>query len=195
MKKILLIILLAYTGIVSAFTDAEILTLRAVVSAEPSIQPCVTAGNDGCVAVWLNSPSTFVVWRTSVKKDEIFDAVVWANFTPNNPGAGAGQDASNWLMACQGKALNLQTLLNQDFIDATKINVRAGLQDATTNIPSGPAGASRTGGWTAINLAMQRNATIAEKALATGTGTTVSPGLLTFKGSVSDNSIYLILGR
>lgn len=195
MKKILFVLLFAYASIAAAFTDAEILTLRATVSAEPSIQPCVTAGNDGCVAAWLNSPSTFVVWKTSVKKDVIFDAVVWANFTPNNPLAGAGQDATNWLMACQGKALNLQTLLNQDFIDATKLNVRAGLQDATTNIPSGASGASRSGGWTAINLAMQRNATIAEKALATGTGTTGSPGLLTFEGSVPDNSIYLILGR
>ena len=193
MKKRLLVALLFLSANAHAFSQPEITKLHAAINAEPSISACVTAGDHGCIAAWFNTDSTFIVWKSHTNKDDVFDNVIWANFTPANPSSGAGQDATNWLMACQGKALNLQTLLNANTISSSKANVRAGIQDATTNIPSGINGANKSGGWTAIQTVMQRSATYAEKNLATGTGTTGSPGLLTFEGTISVSDIPVIL--
>jgi hypothetical protein len=76
-----------------------------------------------------------------------------------------------------------------------KANIRAGLQDATSNIPSGLNGTIKGGGWANIQAAIQRPATNAEKALATGTGTALSPGNLTFEGRIPVSEVHIILGR
>lgn len=156
----------------------------------------IANGEDGIMAAWFNSPSTFIVWRSTTPVSDIANSINWANLTPENPVTGAGQDAVNWLSACQGKVLNLQTLLGGGVSVATgKANIRAGLQDATSNIPSGIGGATKGGGWANIMASIQRPATNAEKALATGTGTALSPGNLTFEGRIQVNEVITIMGR
>ena len=87
---------------------------------------------------------------------------------------------------CQAKQINLQILLQgQDSINSGKSNIRAGFQDALTNIPSGVAGVLQSANWVAVKTAMTRNATVLEKILATGTGTAASPASMGFEGVLS----------
>ncbi len=73
-------------------------------------------------------------------------------------------------LACQTKQMNIQTMLTgRDTIDGSKANIRAGLQDALTNIPSGANGAVRSAGWTNVrDGVIARVVTRLEKLFATG---------------------------
>jgi hypothetical protein len=183
----------------AALTRAQILVLRALVTGDPTINGQIGVA-DQPILDYFNANTTFQVWRTTTPVSEIQDAIIWANFTPSNPGAGAGQDFANWALACQGKQFNLQNLLQAGSVfgggvSTNRANIRAGLQDACTQIPSGTNGNLKSGGWTAIQLIIQRPATKAEQALATGTGTAVAPGDLGWDGQITGNDLYFILGR
>jgi hypothetical protein len=143
------------------------------------------AGNNTDIAAWFKADSEFVVWRSSVSVAEVQDAVVWANMTPAD--APDGTTAwTNRALACQGKQFNLQNLIvGRDQINSGKANIRAGLQDALTNVPSGAGGASQSAGWVTIRDAMKRNANRGEALYATGTGTSATPGSLVWEGVVS----------
>ena len=147
-----------------ALTQQQIATLRAIVAAEPSLAQAINSGNDAMIAAWLNGTTTFVVWRTSVSIDEIMrNGMDWAR-------------VDNLTV---GKARIWDWLGRLGTFDASKPNVRAGI-DAT---------------WvgTAADLAVRaqvythckRTATQAEKALAAGAGTDVSPGTMVFEGDVT----------
>ena len=174
------------------FTDAQKATIYATVKADPVANALVVAGDaQGNIEYlpiinWLQAPSTFKVWRTFTQADEIQEAVNWANFTPANPLGTSTVADTNWLLACQGKQFSLQLILavTGSFgrgISTGKPNIRAGLQDCLSNVPSGPLGAGRTGGWPVVQLAIQRFATNIEKMFATGTGTQASPATLVFE--------------
>ena len=147
-----------------ALTQQQMATLRAIVAAEPSLAQAINSGNDAMIAAWLNGTTTFVVWRTSVSIDEIMrNGMDWAR-------------VDNLTV---GKARIWDWLGRLGTFDASKPNVRAGI-DAT---------------WvgTAADLAVRaqvythckRTATQAEKALAAGAGTDVSPGTMVFEGDVT----------
>jgi hypothetical protein len=183
----------------SQLTRPQAVILRNAILADPVVSLQVGVA-DQPILDWLNALTTFRVWRTITPVSDIQDNIVWANFTPANPAAGAGTDATNWLLACQGKQFNLQNLLSSGSgfsggVSTNKPNIRAGLQDACTLIPSGVAGATKTGGWTQIQLAIQRAATKAEQLLATGTGTQANPGDLGFDGNIQNSDLYIILNR
>ena len=183
-------------------TGAQHDTLTAYITATlPNASTLATTTNGiHTILAHVNSPTTFIVWRSFTPATDIVNAINWPNLTPANPIAGSGQDAGNWLLACQGKQFNLQILLSLGTgigagqgIDSTKANIRAGFQDALTNIPSGVNGALKSGGWPAVNAAMQRVATHGEVAFATGSGTTSSPGLLGYEGIIQDSDIYMAI--
>lgn len=122
------------------------------------------------IADWYNGFPTpdFFVWNSVVPVSTIYDNVVWANLTPADTPDGT-QTWANRSLACQGKQFNLQTILigAQGVVNATKTNIRAGLQDALTNVPSGASGATQAAGWTNVrDKALSRKATNAEKLLA-----------------------------
>lgn len=153
----------------TAFTTSEQLILKDLILAEPSIQQCVLNGQDQCVANWLNTPSTFVVWRTSVSAEEYHNgAIVWT--------------AVDGLTA--GKARIWDWMSRYGSINPSKPNVRQGFSDAF-----GAASATTT----AAVAISKRNATQAEKVFATGTGTTATPALLTFEGFVTETDVVQIL--
>lgn len=149
------------------------------------------------IAFWYNQAASpaFHVLRTDVGVDEILDQVTWPNFTP----ADAPDNTvtyQNRAILLQTKQMNLQLMLQgRSSFDASRTTLRAGLNDATTNLPSGPAGASRSGGWANILPVLRRPATNAEKLFAvaaSGVGTgvgalgeTTNPALMTFQGAVS----------
>ena len=147
----------------------------------------------------LETPS-FQVWKTTTTASDIFDAVSWSNFTPSNPAVAvdalSAANVHNWLLACQGKQFNLQILLgsNNGLVSTGKANIRSGLQDALTNVPSGTDGATKTGGWSNVQLVIQRNCNRLEKLFSTGTGTTASPASLVIEGKLSILDVMTVMG-
>lgn len=186
-----------------ALTSAQLTALKADIAATPAIasKPNTADGNIE-VADYYNqfaSPDYFV-WRSDVGVDEIFDKITWANFTPQD-----APDAtviwSNRSLACQGKQFNLQTMLSgRSAFNAGKATLRGGLNDATTNLPSGSGGASRSGGWATILPILSRKSRRVEKLLAVATsgvgnngadarGASTNPDLLTFEGTLTYTDI------
>lgn len=151
----------------------------------------VAASDWPSVAIFYNNIATpdFFVWHTAVRVDGIFDAILWANFTPAD--APDGTVAwTNRSLACQGKQFNLQTMLQGRItVDAARPNWRIGLQDALTALPSGVAGASRSGGWAAVQLLLSRKATILEKLFAIGVGTIASPAFMNLEGLLNPSDV------
>ena len=121
----------------------QLQTLKAAITGatDPTLIAARDAGNNTDIAAWFNVASEFIVWRSSTSVSEVQDAVVWANMTP----AGAPDGTAAWTnraLGCQGKQFNLQNLIvGRDQINSGKANIRAGLQDALTNVPSGAGGA------------------------------------------------------
>lgn len=169
-------------------TPSQLTTLRNDINADPVLSSYPN-NDDGAfaIAAAYNTLSTpdYYVWQTAASVTDIFDAIVWANFTPSDAPDGT-QIWLNRAMQCQGKQFNLQTMLSgRNTINAARASIRAGLQDATTAIPSGNNGANRSGGWANIQLILSRKATRVEKLFATGAGTQANPSLLTFEGAVT----------
>jgi hypothetical protein len=148
----------------------------------------------------------FHVLRTDVLASEIFDQITWANYTPADA-ADSTVIWSNRSLACQGKQFNLQIMLQgQPVFNATKILLRAGLNDATTNLPSGAGGISRSGGWAAILVILRRQANVFEKLFAIQTsgvgvnagdalGATTNPALLVFEGNITLDQTIQAMNR
>ena len=169
------------------FSVTQLQALKADIALDGTLNPLFqgkTEDGAAVIAAAYNALATpdYFVWQTRVPIDAVLDAVTWANFTPQD----APDGTLTWQcrsLACQGKQFNLQTiLLGKAFIDATKSNVRAGLQDCTTGLPSGAAGATKSGGWVAIQLILSRKASRAEKLFAAGAGTTAAPSLMGVEG-------------
>jgi hypothetical protein len=167
MKKILHILAAALIGLACTFANAaltapQLAAVKADIAANPNLaaQPAGPDGSDAIAALY-NAPAapTFTVWRTTTPIADIENAIAWPNFTPSDAPDGT-QTWLNRAIACQGKQFNLQIMIQgKTAISSGRANIRAGLQDATTNIPSGAAGALLTGGWPAIKPAMTRAAT------------------------------------
>lgn len=192
-----------------ALTTAQLQTLKADIAANTNtingvqIKDMPNSGDANfAVASWYSQVASpdFFVFRSNVPTAEIFDQVTWANFTP----ADVPDNTvvwSNRSLACQGKQFNLQILLQgQGSFNAGRITQRAGLNDATTNLPSGAGGASRSGGWATILNILRRQALRIEKLFAVQTsgvgvnagdalGATTNPALLVFEGIVSGTDI------
>lgn len=143
------------------------------------------------IAQWYSSAASpaFYAYRNTIPIQEIYDKITWANLTP----ADAPDGTQLWLnraMQCQAKQFNLQIILQgQQLIDSSKVNVRAGLQDALTNIPSGAGGTTLSGGWVPVRDSLYTTISNVEKLFATGTGSTASPATRVFYGNVSYQDI------
>lgn len=187
-------------------TPSQLATLKAAIDATPAWS-AIPNNDDGhfALAALLNataSPS-FSVWRTDANVGAILDAITWANYTPNDAIAGSDTDPLlsvkiGRLLTIQTKQMNLQLMLQgRQTIDASKVNVRAGLRDAVITIPSGASGQNTSpGGASGANVlnACVRNATEAERVLATAsqgsdqTGT-VTARVMGFEGNVSPSDV------
>lgn len=173
-------------------TPAQLAAIKADIAANQTLSayPNTNEGNTQ-IALFYNmiaSPDYFV-WQTAVSVQVIYDSVLWANYTPQDAPDGTAT-WTNRALACQCKQINLQTLLQgRDNINTAKAAIRTGLQDATTSLPSGASGASRSGGWVSIQPALQRKATNVERLLATGVGTGVNPSTMSFEGRITADDI------
>lgn len=153
-------------------TSAQLATLKADILADGALNafPNNSDGNSAIVAAYTLFPGTdFFVWATDVLVTSVYDQIVWASLTPTDAPDGT-QLWANRSLACQGKQFNVQILLQgQPRINGSKVNVRAGLQDALTNVPSGVAGALVSAGWVNVRTALARKANRYEKLFAVTT--------------------------
>lgn len=153
-------------------TAAQLTTLKNDINADPTLSayPNNVDGNIAIAQAYnLLAAPDFFVYRTNAPVAEIFDQVTWANFTP----ADAPDTTVQWTnrsLACQGKQFNLQIITQgRETVNAAKTNIRAGLQDALTGLPSGTGGTTRTANWVGVrDNVLARKATRAEKLFASG---------------------------
>lgn len=148
-------------------TPAQLTALRAAVFLDPTAAAFFQApGNAAGLQAYLNGTSTFVAWRTAVTQDEIMqNGFDWTRV--DNLGVGPAR-IWEWLFANEAKSIN-----------PTKANVRAGIEAVWKGTAADLAVRA------AVYVHCKRFATVAEKMLATGTGTDANPGLRTFEGEVT----------
>lgn len=175
MKKLIPILLFISISFSAFALDAtQATTLRTVALAEPSIAQAIANGDDSSVSDWFNTASTFIVWKTTLQEVDVLQTDGF-NFSLVDGLTAGKRDEWTLFLFREGKC------------NPSKANIRAGFLD----IWSGTA--AKTAVYNAIIELSKRSATNAEKALATGTGTTGAPGLLTFEGSISVNDVSAIL--
>lgn len=164
------------------FTQTQLQALNAAALAEPSMAAYIAAGNDVAVADWFNTGTLYVVWRTSVAKKEYQSAISAIGTSFSWSGTGG------YIARSQGERDAWNTLFPDGFVDPSKLNVR----NAFNDIFSGTGAGAINNRDHLVSLS-KRNATNAEKALATGLGTTLSPGELTWEGYISSDDVSYIL--
>lgn len=178
-------------------TPAQLQAIKADIAADPVMSALPRNGDSNYeIARLYNLPAAVAmsVWRTDAPVKLINDAIDYSKYTPVDAADGTTIQ-TNRLLTIQTKQMNLQNLLiGRDTVDASKVNIRKGLQDAVIQFPAGAAGAMvASGGAAGVNVmnAMLRNATRAEKLLNAGGSTTgtVTANLLGFEGTVMDRDI------
>lgn len=150
-----------------------------LINGQPVAINAVPHGADNAqqIANWYNQDAAgpFLVFNSAVPNASVFNQVLFANYTPSD--AITSANAAQWTaasMACQGKQFNLQIMLQPGgTFNAGLLNLRKGLKDAMTVLPTGAGFASQDGGWNAsLNsapCALTRNGSNAEKLFAVAT--------------------------
>lgn len=171
----------------------------------------VSPDNAQQVANWYNlqaSPSFFGNYAT-VPVVTIKKAIAWKKLTsaaaiPAITGVnGTDQVAmlhyQNLQESCQALVLNIQTLLglsSDGVFDATDTQLRQGLQDATSAVPSKSDGTTQDAGWTAAQQVICRLVTNAEKLLATPSpgngGSNTTAATCTAEGALTGSDVMAI---
>lgn len=158
-------------------TEAQKATLLADIQADPALS-VLPQGNPSALQIAnaynaLATP-TYVVWRSSVKSDEIGNAWVGTDID--------GMSALNM----QRLQLLLASTSGGTF-DMRRDDRRAGFENP---FGTNQNNASRV----AMRTVWKRNASRLEKLFATGTGSDASPGVTTLEGSVSYSEINQVMG-
>lgn len=146
-----------------ALTTEQKATLKADILANPDALAIYEIGDLMALAELYNQAAnpTFVVWRSDVSTEEIRAVLVWSEY--------------DTLSVSRQNAF--QFLCSNHLVNGTLANVRAGI----ASIFQGP---NQAGNLAALVALAKRNATRAERLFATGTGSTGSPGTMTFEGLV-----------
>lgn len=152
----------------AAITPQQAATLKATCTADPTCLGLMQSADDVGMAAWFNTvDAAYIVWRNDVTTAEARKVMVWTEI-----------DALT-----AGKARIWEWMREGGVLDARETNIRQGLSDAFS-----AATATRT----ALIALAKRGATRAEKALATGAGTSGSPSIMTFVGSITFADASLI---
>lgn len=151
-------------------TSSDIATLKALVLADPTASVLAAEARDVELADWLNQATSYIVWRSVLTPAMARTAVV--------SGTSLGQLDN----LTSGKREALLYAFDGD-LDVSDVNVRTSLDDLC---------GTQTALKASIQAAEKRAASRAEKALATGTGTTATPGALAWEGVISYSDASLI---
>ena len=139
-------------------TTQQLQALKALAQADPVAAGYIASGDDVALAAWFNTAGTYIVWRTSVKRDELqADGFDWAQVDNLTTGQARIWD---WLFDTTNS------------LNPSSLGVRNGISECWKGTAAKVAVA------TFVLGLCKRTATRAESALAAGAGTTASPGLL-----------------
>lgn len=149
----------------SHFTDQQKATIKAYILSVPELaSKPMTSGANGEIAIALNleaSPA-YVVWKPSVTKAEI-----------------QGDAAFDWTRVDNlsvGKARIWTEMFYTGSVDPSQANIRAGIVATWTGTTAD------TNVQAAVLAKCKRNATVFEKLLASGSGTTAAPSVMAPQG-------------
>ena len=159
-------------------TPEQLATLRTALFADQTGAALIAAGDANGLHAYLNESSNpaFIVWRTSVTQDEIMqNGFDWVRV--DNLSVGKAR-IWEWLFDNQSNTLN-----------PSKVNVRAGIDEVWKGTAADLAVRA------AVYVHCRRTATRGERMLASGTGTDVSPGLLTYEGEIGPTDATRIVYR
>lgn len=162
-----------FSALTWAQNPAQLATLRTLVLAEPSLATARQTGDDQAIAAWLNGNASpdFWVYKTNVSNDEIGDAM-------------------NGTEVAGLSSLNMQRLqLLAAYSGGSQNPSRADRRAAFDASFSGAGGATTRA---ALAVLWRRLTTRAEKALATGTGSTGSPALMGWEGTITAEQASLM---
>lgn len=176
--------------------DTSLLTaFKAAIFAEtdPSFVALRNANETGQMAAWYNVASTFVVWRPTTPVRDIANQINWKNLTLSDA-ADSSATFTNRVLQCQSFQMTVQSLLmaaaQTGVLDTGRPNIRNGLSDSLSAVPSGAGGSTQSAGWANVKTAISRACTRAERIWATGTGTSATPGDMgAFEGIVTNDDI------
>ena len=149
-------------------TSAQITTLRALADADQVAAGYVATADDIALSSWFNEPTPHVVWRTVLSPEMARSAII-EGATQLDALTVGKRDSLLWL--CSGN------------LNPSVPSVRAAIDDLCGTQNTLKA---------ALQSAQKRFATRAEKALASGTGTTNSPATLTREGLLSYGEASII---
>ena len=144
-------------------TPSQLSALKAAALADQDAAAYIGNGQDSQLADWFNEQTTYVVWRSALTP-ELARAAIIAGATQLDALTVGKRDSLFWL--CSGN------------LDVSNAGVRAAIDDLC-----GTQSTLKT----SLQSAQKRMASHAEKALASGTGTTLSPAALGWEGFVSGN--------
>jgi hypothetical protein len=157
-------------------TPEQITSLRAKVFADSAANTLLTAGDSSGLRTYLNAAvSAFIVWRTSVSQDEIMGSAAFDWTRVDNLSVGKAR-IWEWLFKNSGISIDPSQANKRAGIDAAWVGTTADL-----NVRA------------AVYVKCKRSATMAEKMLATGTGTDATPAVMDLQGEVSDNDTARII--
>lgn len=159
-------------------TPAQNIALKADILADPVLtaQPNDSDGAFAIAAAYnLNASPDFWVWRTSVSREELTNSTSIDGTVFNWTGAG-------YITRAQGEREAFQQIFDAEGrVNPSLPQVRQAFLDIFSGAAA-PAPANRTH----LATVARRKATRAEKLFAaSGAGTTGSPGVMGFEGSVS----------
>lgn len=145
-------------------TDSQKAALHSDMMAVPELATAIATGDDPAIADYYNQLAApdFYVWRTAIWPSEYREAIVWTEVD----------------QLLDGKARIFEWITNRlaSPIDASKPNIRQGIQDAFSAAASTRA---------ALIAIAKRKASRAEKLLATGTGSQAVPATMGYEGPMS----------
>lgn len=150
-------------------TTPQLQAIKAEINADPTLS-AYPLSSDGAfyIAAALNQEASpaFLVWRTSVPLEEITsNGFTWTLVDSLSVGTARIWE---WMFDNGSRSIN-----------PSKANIRQGIAD----VWSGTAG--KLAVQAAVLVHCKRNATRAEKVLATGTGSDASPAVMGFEGNLS----------
>lgn len=149
-------------------TTVQASTLKAVALADPVAAGYLNAGNDTGLSEWFNQQTTHIVWRSVLTPELARSAII--------------KGATQLDALTVGKRDSLFYLVSGN-LSVTDAAVRASLDDlcGSQNVLKG-----------FVQASCKHQASRAEKALATGTGTDAAPATLGYEGVISGNDASLI---
>lgn len=159
-------------------TQAQMQTLKTDILADPVLAalPATYASAMTIAGTYAMTASPqYVVWKSNVSQDEIMqNGFDWTRV--DNLAVGPAR-IWEWMFNNADRSIN-----------PSKANVRAGIEAVWKGTAADLAVRD------AVYVHCKRNANRLEKVFATGSGTTVSPSVMTIEGSISVDEVQIVMG-